>query len=598
MPKKGKKRGALVTTVRASGAIRRGLNRVEDVSLDAAPYVFPEAAPLMPTARRVAAARRRLIDALAEQGERAYGARLEMRGEGWKKDLVWYTDEDVPEQYVEAAQELIAASEWPGFDQLKGICVDRDGDIVVGIVSTDAGDELLFLTDEEYGGRGIATGLVQAMLSEVALATEEEVQSGDWAPLYHAVAGSEAGADFLASLPGKLGWKVFALIEWSGYDEERAMWQEMAEEEEKEWPKHRIGTAEPPRGAKVPDVDPFKRDLQDSSGRPTAESIERDYGTPGAKYDVYSAYVPLSDLPTPVLAERVEYDEALKAHRARLRNAQDDEEYEEAEQEFRDEWPNEGDTYSWKEFHRRGTFPAPKILVHADGKMEIKDGNHRLTYFDEAGYTHALVWVLQEIRGGGKRLRTAAAKRAGSSKQLWHTTSLGGLQAILATGELRPRNHDTPFVSFSDRALPHGDIRGKDVAIAFRYDGLAPQLEAVEYSESWFEAHRAQATYVAGEGWREQYTPPEELYQPPDDIDEDGRDFWEPEQDDVEAAYRDAELDSFLAKSDEAEWVSKAEMAPVRFKRDDVLSVVPLTADPRAVRAILDAAGYGHVRSQ
>lgn len=148
-------------------------------------------------------------------------------------------------------------------------------------------------------------------------------------------------------------------------------------------------------------------------------------------------------------------------------------------------------------------------------------------------------------------------------RTFFHTTSFKALPQILKSLQLKPKNVDNPFVSFSE--VPYfGDISGNDVVIAFKLDRLKPQLLQVEYTENWYDKHREQAGYIAGEGWREQFNLDD--YIDPDNYDEFGD--VDPEQE--EEAYRDAELQSFLFKDKEREWVSKREGQVVTFKANDV----------------------------
>lgn len=154
------------------------------------------------------------------------------------EELQQVIDSADPAGLIDQADTLIADSEWPGFDQILALAVDEsttdedgepigpEGYRVVGVISDDGSGELLFLVDEEYQGQRIGRLMVQALLPEVDEATEEEVLNGDWSPPYHAIAGSEAGASFLHSLPQHFGWKAFALIGWSGYDDELEGWRE------------------------------------------------------------------------------------------------------------------------------------------------------------------------------------------------------------------------------------------------------------------------------------------------------------------------------------------------------------------------------------
>lgn len=136
---------------------------------------------------------------------------------------------------------------------------------------------------------------------------------------------------------------------------------------------------------------------------------------------------------------------------------------------------------------------------------------------------------------------------------LFHTTGLHTALDILTAGEVLAN----PFVSFSAGSPVYSDISASApfVAIAFRYMPVALQLAEVAYTDEWYTAHREQAAYIAGEGWDQQYTEPDEAY------DEDG---WS--DDEMLAEYYSvAECSAFTCKSDEREWVSEQEGYPVTF---------------------------------
>lgn len=151
----------------------------------------------------------------------------------YRDHLLCRTGEDLDglsDEHREAAEELIASSRWSGFDHIVVACVDEREDELVGVTSA-TGDELLFLVVDDRRGEGIGQLMAEALAEELPEdLTEEEAASEDYQAPWSAIAGSEAGASLLASLPNKLGWKAFALIEWSGYDEEKEMWREYLEE--------------------------------------------------------------------------------------------------------------------------------------------------------------------------------------------------------------------------------------------------------------------------------------------------------------------------------------------------------------------------------
>lgn len=157
-----------------------------------------------------------------------------LRGKAPYRDhLLCRTGEDLDgllDEHREAAEALIASSEWPGFDHVVVACVDEREDELVGVTSA-WGDDLLFLVVEDRQGEGLGQLMAEALSEGLPEdLTEEEAASDDYQAPWSAIAGSEAGASLLASLPNKLGWKAYALIEWSGYDEEKEMWREYLEE--------------------------------------------------------------------------------------------------------------------------------------------------------------------------------------------------------------------------------------------------------------------------------------------------------------------------------------------------------------------------------
>ena len=144
-----------------------------------------------------------------------------------------------------------------------------------------------------------------------------------------------------------------------------------------------------------------------------------------------------------------------------------------------------------------------------------------------------------------------AKKLATPPESIYHTTSKAGLESIIETGEIRPKNYES-FVSFSASPAELYDISGNDYIIEVKIpEGVTP----VDYTEEWYEAHPEQASYIAGEGWQEQFT------YSPETLDEEG---WE-DEDLMEEEWRSAELESFLWKENEQEWISEiaGESVPV-----------------------------------
>lgn len=165
---------------------------------------------------------------------------------------------------------------------------------------------------------------------------------------------------------------------------------------------------------------------------------------------------------------------------------------------------------------------------------------------------------------------------------LYHTTSPGAAFDILSSHTVRPSNNEG-FCSFSLKPHLH-DIAAHGAVIVFDLRQLYAQLEPVEYTQEWAHEHPDQARYIAGEGWAEQFQ-----YEP-DDTEED--DF---EDDGYETAYAEAELEAFLHKSDEEEWISLQAGQAVHFTPAAVTSLIVHEIDAET-EADLKQIGYGHVK--
>jgi hypothetical protein len=164
---------------------------------------------------------------------------------------------------------------------------------------------------------------------------------------------------------------------------------------------------------------------------------------------------------------------------------------------------------------------------------------------------------------------------------LYHTTSPAAAFEILESKTIRPPNADG-FVSLSEKPHLH-DISAHGAVLVFDLRRLYAQLEPVEYTEAWAHDHPAEVSYIAGEGWVEQWQAPE-----PDD------DEWE-DDDTRDAAYHDAEQEAFFAKSDEHEWISLRPGLAVRFDPQSVTGLILDTVDAET-RQDLIALGYGHIK--
>jgi ParB-like nuclease family protein len=120
-----------------------------------------------------------------------------------------------------------------------------------------------------------------------------------------------------------------------------------------------------PARAKYADVDFDKPDLQDTAKRVTADSIRKDYvrEKDRNKVSVYKSYIPMEDLPTPKFVSKAE-----------------------ANFERQDYQPRVGSPI--------------KVDIHPNGSVNILDGNHRVTVWDEQGQQYAPAWVIDHRHPG------------------------------------------------------------------------------------------------------------------------------------------------------------------------------------------------------
>lgn len=143
------------------------------------------------------------------------------------------------------------------------------------------------------------------------------------------------------------------------------------------------------------------------------------------------------------------------------------------------------------------------------------------------------------------------------SKVLYHTTSWSGLAGILEAMELRPRR-DAAFVSLAQRPVVGGDIRANDVVLELDAQLLGDQVQPVQYTKAWYRQHPEHAAYIAGEGWVEQYVAPDDCFEYDEESDEEIED-----QDCLDEAREQAEIQAFLDKRGEQEWISVQPYASV-----------------------------------
>ena len=196
------------------------------------------------------------------------------------------------------------------------------------------------------------------------------------------------------------------------------------------------------------------------------------------------------------------------------------------------------------------------------GRYDKEVAKHTIQYdlnLDSSGADQALARVhhkreIAKALSQGKRVPSdilnlyPEMRRVASKPLLYHATSWRVAQLILRSGSLHPGFEG--FVSFSEDPLFRGDISSSEVVLVFDPVKLRSQLLKVQYTEDWYHQHPDQSRYIAGEGWREQHVTPEDCYD---------EEFGEIDDDCEERAYLEAELDSFLYKSNEKEWLSKEE---------------------------------------
>jgi hypothetical protein len=183
--------------------------------------------------------------------------------------------------------------------------------------------------------------------------------------------------------PGVGGVDPWPAYPRKSYDEsehprdDQGQWTDGGGGDEPDWEDDHVGLEDDP-GGDTPMVNWGKQDLQDSSKKVDAASVLRDYAEPGDPPRVYQAWVDMSDLPDPEIAE--DQQQAVG-------------------EELGDAWK--------EDYDRRSTFPPIKIAVD-DDEVRILDGNHRVKMFGEWGFTHAPAWVLdyrapvkKNVSGGG-----------------------------------------------------------------------------------------------------------------------------------------------------------------------------------------------------
>lgn len=168
-----------------------------------------------------------------------------------------------------------------------------------------------------------------------------------------------------------------------------------------------------------------------------------------------------------------------------------------------------------------------------------------------------------------------------ASHLLYHTTGLYEIEEILKSQHFKA----DPFVSFGESCLFGGDISKSEVCLGIDFEGIKSQVMQVKYTEEWYEKYPEHGSYIAGEGWREQWA-----YEPEDPTDDFGDD------EDYENQYKMAELDSFKWKSGEREWISKQPHQDVTFSPQHVQELVTVNEQQASYfQKLLPQLGYQHV---
>lgn len=214
------------------------------------------------------------------------------------------------------------------------------------------------------------------------------------------------------------------------------------------------------------------------------------------------------------------------------------------------QWIKVTEFHGFVNFTTADRLTKPALRAMQDFLTKMKATHKKITLMTEpSGKTVAEVSGKDFMTADSLRdLKAAyAAVLAANEPELYHTTSLGALGKILQSRTFKHRNVDNLFISFSERPY-FGDISGSDAVIVLDATKVRNRVMPVEYTERWYDRYPEHAAYVAGEGWREQYFEPDVCY------DDEG---WADDEC-LEQAYREAELESFLYKSKEREWLSRA----------------------------------------
>jgi len=171
----------------------------------------------------------------------------------------------------------------------------------------------------------------------------------------------------------------------------------------------RLGPTDPPRGERTPGVDFYEPDHQDASDRVDEDTVRRDYGDGRAELDVYQAWVPDADMPSPQLAEEISAVEEARECRKRQRALGYPDEGEEGYEDCDAIEEGADGSYDWDSLRMSRSTPPAKVLVEADGRASLLDGNHRVTWWGERGFASHPAWVLDAT--GHRAAVVAAVKR-------------------------------------------------------------------------------------------------------------------------------------------------------------------------------------------
>jgi hypothetical protein len=218
-------------------------------------------------------------------------------------------------------------------------------------------------------------------------------------------------------------------------------------------------------GAKLPHHDFSKPDLHDIGvSRVNESQVRRRSQAPNCA-EVYEGYVPIDRL-RPVLAEQsVETDERECLDCGYVG---DRKEFKfgvcpqcESERTQRLEPPQ----YDWESFSPRATFPVAEVFISHVGDTLVTDGNHRVTYWQEQGMTHAPAWVIDE--------RPCAQKKPHKSRKMsgGHLNALRS-HVVRVLDRKDTGNYRVEFVDLGDT--------GEEFVLRVRYTGAWAGGDAVD----------------------------------------------------------------------------------------------------------------------